>query len=63
MYRSGEAGSLDRDSDNKDDTGQGLDTLARITIKESNSFHITGLNTDPPIFYLNNVIYAAIEGY
>ncbi len=36
-------------------------TFARITMKDSNSFHATCLDTDPPIFYLNDVSRAAIR--
>ncbi|KAL8682787.1 MAG: hypothetical protein Q9186_001209 [Xanthomendoza sp. 1 TL-2023] len=36
--------------------------FARITMSESNSFHATCMDTDPPIFYLNDVSRAAIKG-
>jgi len=38
-----------------------FDTFARVTMRESNSFHATCLDTDPPIFYLNDVSRAAIR--
>ena len=37
-----------------------FESFAKVTMKESNSFHATCLDTDPPIFYLNDVSRAAI---
>lgn len=38
-----------------------FETFAKVTMRESNSFHATCLDTDPPIFYLNDVSRAAIK--
>lgn len=38
-----------------------FETFARVTMRESNSFHACCLDTDPPIFYLNDVSRAAIR--
>lgn len=38
-----------------------FDAFARITMRDSNGFHATCLDTDPPIFYLNDVSRAAIR--
>lgn len=38
-----------------------FETFAKVTMRESNSFHATCLDTDPPIFYLNDVSRAAIR--
>lgn len=37
-----------------------FDTFAQITMQDSNQFHATALDTDPPIFYLNDVSRAVI---
>ena len=38
-----------------------FETFAKVTMRESNSFHATCLDTDPPIFYLNDISRAAIK--
>ncbi|KAL9073258.1 MAG: hypothetical protein Q9161_003090 [Pseudevernia consocians] len=38
-----------------------FETFAKVTMRESNSFHATCLDTDPPIFYLNDVSRAAVK--
>ncbi|KAL9121826.1 MAG: hypothetical protein Q9187_001616 [Circinaria calcarea] len=40
---------------------QDFEAFGRITMRESNSFHATCLDTEPPIFYLNDVSRAAIR--
>ncbi|KAA1471721.1 Diphosphomevalonate decarboxylase [Dentipellis sp. KUC8613] len=43
-----------------------FDTFARITMQDSNQFHAVALDTDPPIFYMNDVsrsIIALITEY
>ncbi|KAK2464350.1 hypothetical protein APHAL10511_003807 [Amanita phalloides] len=37
-----------------------FDTFARITMAESNQFHAVALDTEPPIFYMNDVSRAII---
>lgn len=37
-----------------------FDTFARITMQDSNQFHAVVLDTDPPIFYMNDVSRAII---
>jgi diphosphomevalonate decarboxylase len=37
-----------------------FDTFAKITMQDSNQFHAVALDTDPPIFYLNDVSKAII---
>ncbi|KAI0063550.1 Diphosphomevalonate decarboxylase [Artomyces pyxidatus] len=32
-----------------------FDTFARVTMQDSNQFHAVALDTDPPIFYMNDV--------
>ena len=38
-----------------------FETFAKATMRESNSFHATCLDTNPPIFYLNDVSRAVIQ--
>ena len=38
-----------------------FEAFARVTMRESNSFHACCLDTDPPIFYLNDTSRAAIR--
>ena len=38
-----------------------FETFGTLTMRESNSFHATCLDTEPPIFYLNDVSRAAIR--
>jgi diphosphomevalonate decarboxylase len=38
-----------------------FESFAKITMQDSNSFHATCLDTDPPIFYMNDVSRAAIR--
>lgn len=38
-----------------------FEAFGKITMRESNSFHATCLDTEPPIFYLNDVSRAAIR--
>ncbi|KAI9797801.1 MAG: diphosphomevalonate decarboxylase [Piccolia ochrophora] len=38
-----------------------FEAFAKVTMKDSNNFHATCLDTDPPIFYLNDVSRAAIR--
>lgn len=38
-----------------------FEIFAKVTMRDSNSFHATCLDTDPPIFYLNDVSRAAIK--
>jgi len=40
--------------------GRDFDTFARITMADSNQFHAVCLDTEPPIFYLNDVSRAVI---
>ncbi|KAI0049873.1 Diphosphomevalonate decarboxylase [Auriscalpium vulgare] len=43
-----------------------FDTFARVTMQDSNQFHAVALDTDPPIFYMNDVsrtIIAIITEY
>ena len=38
-----------------------FESFGRVAMKESNSFHATCMDTEPPIFYLNDVSRAAIR--
>lgn len=38
-----------------------FETFAKVAMRESNSFHACCLDTEPPIFYLNDVSRAAIR--
>lgn len=38
-----------------------FEAFAKIAMKDSNSFHATCLDTEPPIFYMNDVSRAAIK--
>lgn len=38
-----------------------FESFGKVTMAESNSFHATCLDTEPPIFYLNDVSRAAIR--
>ncbi len=38
-----------------------FEAFGKVTMRESNSFHATCLDTEPPIFYLNDVSRAAIR--
>ena len=38
-----------------------FEMFAKITMQDSNSFHATCLDTDPPIFYMNDVSRAAVR--
>ncbi|KAI9785703.1 MAG: diphosphomevalonate decarboxylase [Geoglossum umbratile] len=38
-----------------------FESFGRLTMKDSNSFHATCLDTDPPIFYLNDISRATIR--
>ncbi|KAH6897624.1 diphosphomevalonate decarboxylase [Coprinopsis sp. MPI-PUGE-AT-0042] len=38
-----------------------FDTFARVTMADSNSFHAVALDTEPPIFYMNDVSRAIIS--
>lgn len=37
-----------------------FDTFAKVTMQDSNQFHAVALDTDPPIFYMNDVSRAII---
>ncbi|KAI9771339.1 MAG: diphosphomevalonate decarboxylase [Geoglossum simile] len=41
--------------------GRNFESFGRLTMKDSNSFHATCLDTEPPIFYLNDISRAAIR--
>ncbi|KAJ9642403.1 diphosphomevalonate decarboxylase [Coniosporium apollinis] len=38
-----------------------FDTFGKVTMRDSNSFHATCLDTDPPIFYMNDISRAAVR--
>ena len=38
-----------------------FEAFAKVTMRDSNSFHATCLDTSPPIFYMNDVSRAAIR--
>lgn len=38
-----------------------FETFAEVTMRDSNGFHATCLDTDPPIFYMNDVSRAAVR--
>lgn len=38
-----------------------FDTFAKLTMRDSNSFHATCLDTEPPIFYMNDTSRAAVR--
>jgi len=38
-----------------------FDTFGKVTMRDSNSFHATCLDSEPPIFYLNDISRAAIR--
>ena len=42
-------------------TERDFESFARLTMKDSNTFHATCLDTDPPIFYMNDTSRAAIR--
>lgn len=42
-------------------TDRDFETFGKVTMRDSNSFHATCLDTDPPIFYMNDVSRAAIR--
>lgn len=37
-----------------------FDTFAKITMQDSNQFHAVALDTDPPIFYMNDISRAIV---